>query len=351
MDFQAGSYAFNESVVRNGLVKNAIVYGKNGVGKSALGIGIFDIVAHLTDYERIRDHYLTPYCNQDNGRQTASFKYVFDFDGAELGYEYEKASVNDLRRETLFFNGEMILDYDYMDRSRRFIKKDLVGSLNVDLPDNRLSVIKYIVRNTPTNAVPPMCRLVDFCSGMLWYRSLSDGNDYAGFHSGPDNLDEGIYRSGRLDEFQSFLAENGIRYRLSFEECEGRHKLMVAFDSGANVPFDMVASTGTKALRLFFYWKTVAFPKATFLFVDEFDAFLHFESSAAIVRLLNSTRTFQTVLTSHNTNLMRNDLTRPDCCFIMTENGVTPLCKATRRILREGHNLEKLYVNNAFTEG
>ena len=45
---------------------------------------------------------------------------------------------------------------------------------------------------------------------------------------------------------------------------------------------------------------------------------------------------------------MQNDLTRPDCCFIMTDNRITPLCRATHKEIREAHNLEKMYVNGAF---
>ena len=57
----------------------------------------------------------------------------------------------------------------------------------------------------------------------------------------------------------------------------------------------------------------------------------------------------QIILTTHNTNLMTNRLMRPDCLFILSRDGVlTPLNKATSRELREGHNLEKLYMSGEF---
>lgn len=349
-DLRAGAYGFNVGIVKNGLVKNAVVYGRNGIGKSALGLALFDVISHLTDRETISEGYLRPYCNQNTGRKTARFHFVFDFNGNELEYEYEKADVSDLRREQLFYRGEKLIDYDYADGGVRYVAPGLVGRLNIDLPDNKLSVIKYIYRNTPTNAVRPVTELVEFCERMLWYRCLSNGNDCAGYVSGPEVLDEGIYQSGRLPEFEAFLRDNGIEYRLDFVERDGKHVMVVVFANGERVAFERVASTGTKTLRLFFYWKVRAFQDISFLFVDEFDAFLHFESSVQIIRTLNDTQEFQSVLTSHNTYLMRNDLTRPDCCFIMTKNRVTPLCRATDRVLREGHNLEKMYVNGAFAE-
>lgn len=351
MNFTASSYAFNESVVKNGLVKNAIIYGKNGVGKSALGIALFDLVSHLTDNERIFQKYLTPYCNLNTGKDVARFKYVFAFDGEEIEYEYEKSSLDYLLREKLFSNGELLIDYTYFNPEACYIKPGLVAELNINLPDNKLSILKYIYRNTPTNSVPSVSKVISFVERMLWYRSLSDGNNYAGFQTGPGVLDEEIFASGKVREFESFLRQNGIDYNLTFVVRENdQHFLAVKFDNGRVGIFDNIASTGTKALRLFFFWNVVAFDRVSFLFIDEFDAFLHYEAAASIVKALNSIGSFQSILTSHNTYLMRNDLTRPDCCFIMTKNKITPLCEATDRVLREGHNLEKLYINGAFTE-
>ena len=46
-DLEAREYEFNKNLVINGIVNKAIVYGKNGIGKSNLGIALFDIVSHF----------------------------------------------------------------------------------------------------------------------------------------------------------------------------------------------------------------------------------------------------------------------------------------------------------------
>lgn len=57
----------------------------------------------------------------------------------------------------------------------------------------------------------------------------------------------------------------------------------------------------------------------------------------------------QIIMTSHNTNLISNRLLRPDCLFILSREGsLTALCNATERELREGHNLEKMYISGEF---
>ena len=65
---------------------------------------------------------------------------------------------------------------------------------------------------------------------------------------------------------------------------------------------------------------------------------------------LNKNSNFQTLLTSHNTYLMQNKLTRPDCCFIMNKNKISSLSNSTPKEIREAHNLEKMYLNGAFNE-
>ena len=58
----------------------------------------------------------------------------------------------------------------------------------------------------------------------------------------------------------------------------------------------------------------------------------------------------QVIITSHNTNLMTNRIMRPDCYYILSGNKLTSFADATRRELREGHNLEKLYMGGEFDE-
>ena len=46
---------------------------------------------------------------------------------------------------------------------------------------------------------------------------------------------------------------------------------------------------------------------------------------------------------------MTNKIMRPDCLFILSSRGtLTALCDATERELREGHNLEKMYISGEF---
>lgn len=350
-DLSAADYSYNPCLVKDGVVNKVLVYGKNGTGKTSLGFAIFDLILHLTDKEKLSSRFMEYYHNMNNIGGAVFFQYTFSFDYKEIVYEYEKTDAQNLLFETLKVNGTMLLDYHYGKADKQFVAPELRGNLDISLPDNKLSILKYIYRNTPTGFSPILTRLMRFCEGMLWFRSLSDGNGYCGLTNGSTTLDQMLFESNDLQRFQSFLSQCGLQYDLGFEK-EGNDNLLYAYFNHRQqkARFSIIASSGTKALWLFFVWMTYGKNKLSFLFIDEFDAFYHYEVAASVVKELNTHREFQSILTTHNTYLMQNQFTRPDCCFILTGEHIKSLKKSTERELREAHNLEKMYISGAFVE-
>ena len=132
------------------------------------------------------------------------------------------------------------------------------------------------------------------------------------------------------------------------ESIDGQCELF--FEHKTLIPFYENASSGTLTLLNFYRRLLAVDRKPSLFYMDEFDAYYNYEISEKIVRYLKAKfPESQIVLTTHNTNLMTNDLMRPDCLFILSKDGkITALCDATDRELREGHNLEKLYIGGEF---
>ena len=88
--------------------------------------------------------------------------------------------------------------------------------------------------------------------------------------------------------------------------------------------------------------------QASFVFIDEFDAFYHFEFSESVQKRLGKISGVQIFTTTHNTDLMSNDLLRPDCYFLLKDNKIKAISDLTEKELRQAHNLQKMYKAGAF---
>ena len=105
------NYEFNTYAVKNGIIKNGIIYGPNGSGKSNFSLAIFDIENHLSQKWKKGDYY-TNYIyggDKDNG-EFVTFEYTFMLDNTIVEYVYSKNSVGVLIAEKLSIDGRMVFD-------------------------------------------------------------------------------------------------------------------------------------------------------------------------------------------------------------------------------------------------
>ena len=337
-------YKFNNACITNNLLGKIIIYGKNSVGKSNLGLALFDIVSHLTT-NNVTPGLYNYYLNVNNKANYAEFHYLFAFDNDEVDYRYRKNDKQTLIYEAVSINGQRLFTYDYEDnRGELTGLEELTTTLNLSFRGND-SILKYAITNSALSADHPLYQMQRFVSHMLWFRSL-DENRYIGYKSSSKDYHDFVFEDNMLDELESFLHKAGIKENLiAIKDADGIKRLY--FDARTPLPFFKVASSGTKSLYTFFYWyKTAA--DVSLMFIDEFDAFYHYELAETLVEILELMKGFQTILTSHNTNLLSNRIMRPDCYFILTGEKLISFANATGRELREGHNLEKLYMSGEF---
>lgn len=339
------NYAFNTDVVSENCLTKGIVYGPNGSGKSNLGLAIFDIILHLTDKEKLNVKY-NYYLNLGAKKKYAQFEYTFFFFGKDVLYKYQKESSNKLIEEQLFINGEEVLYYNFI-KQNGFSRLKGTETLNLSA-SSPISRVKYIKNNAilvedETNKV--FNAFTDFVDRMLMFFSL-DTRGYQGYYVGSESITKGIIESGMVKDFEQFLRMQGINYNLKTKTVDGQKLLYCDFGDKEAELFH-IASTGTTSLALFYFWY-IRLQNVSFAFIDEFDAFYHFELASALVKLLRDLKNTQVILTTHNTDLMSNDLLRPDCYFLLTDNRIAPISSLTTKELRQAHNLQKMYKAGAF---
>ena len=149
LDFsQVGKYDFNTEAIKNGLVKTAIMYGKNAGGKSSIAYAIFDIVSNLTDKFMGISHDEN-YKNAFNMDNPVTFEYNFKFRDKEVKYIYEKSDFKTFLSESLSIDSNIVIYYDRKKSDTAF-EVFLKGTENLqkDLKQLQISAVKWVNSNS-----------------------------------------------------------------------------------------------------------------------------------------------------------------------------------------------------------
>lgn len=328
------------------LIKTAVIYGPNASGKSNLGFAIFDILQHLVDKNTQPQAY-DFYLNADNPDTEAEFTYTFLFNGKEVVYSYSKKDAKTIISEKLIINTLVIFNRNKDHIETTGLSKYNLENLNLSYLDSKLSLLRYIANNSALPESSPIRALMNFVNKMLWFRRVDKNNNFIGYHVGTDRIDEFIIKNDLTNEFQKFLNKNQVSETLTVKQ-DPTGKQGLYFAHKRNLPFFETASSGTLALSVYFYWQHFL-NDVSFLFMDEFDAFYHFEIAEDILKRIKKIKC-QTIVTTHNTGLLSHKMVRPDVCFVMKSGILKSFPNLTDRELREGNNLEKLFISGEFDD-
>ena len=342
------NYGFNTGCIRDNLINTALVVGTNACGKTNLGLAIFDIVATLTDRGTIPEQSdRGAFLNGDSAEPFATFEYEFRSDIGTIRYVYSKTAPDSIVYERLDVDGDNIFLRDGDGSDWTGLKEIGAGGLRTDVPDGRLAMLRYIANNTVQSEDSPVALVMDFAEHMLYFRFLQE-NAYIGIVKGVESLEEYIIRNGLIADFQRFLKDMAdVEVELGTVKADGIGELLVQRTKNRPIVFNSVSSSGTKSLMLLYCWMR-RFGDVRFLFMDDFDASLHYRTAEKLLGCLVDRDDVQAVFTTQNTSLLRNSLLRPDCCLYMDGGRIASFAVRTGREIRQGHNLEKMYRGGEF---
>lgn len=344
LDFsKIGEYSFNMDCL-----SMRLIYGRNATGKTNFGRALLDIKILL--YGMFRNDENCVLINADSQKDTAKFIYEFQFGSDEVVYKYSRFANTELCDEELYINGEAIFKCDFKNSKFDFQGLSIISAetvntnryVNKDEMDNEyvLPFLRWLINNTAFSDDSVLIQLFEYVRKM---DMITVGHDLLYSNRNfLENLKNPVY----LHNFEDFLNLIGIECKLVLQELpDGQVELY--FSHKKLVPFYRTASSGTLALTSL-YQKIVS--NCSLIYLDDFNAFYHYEMAEKLIYYFKDKYPeCQLIMTSHNTNLMTNKIMRPDCLFILSSRGtLTALCDATERELREGHNLEKMYIRGEF---
>lgn len=339
-------YDFNADAVAENTVMHGAIYGVNGSGKSNLGLAMVDI-AHNIQQETERWYPLIEsYTNGDSESELAEFDYELEFCGSKVHYSYKKNDLNSIDYESLEIDGKRLLFIDRQNSSSAEINMSGASGLKRMIESTSLSLVRYVHMNTildnnHENTV--FNKFINFVENMVFFRSVTSPKlEYVGAKQDIKRLSQEIIKEDRLDDFETFLNDCGISCKLQQIGEEEDARIHFKF-SHRTIEFSRVASSGTLALGNFYYWwMKLGASEPTLIYVDEFDAFYHFDLSRTILKKLNQL-TSQTLVTTHNVALLSNEILRPDAYFILSGNEIQTMDKKLSKNILYYHDLEKIY--------
>ena len=340
------NYEFNQFAIKDGIIKNGIIYGPNGSGKTNFGLAIFDIVNHLSQKWK-KPNYYNNFVFAGKQSEPVEFIYSFVFAGKTVVYSYSKNQQGALLSESLKVGNKKIFVKDENSLtffSEEFSHLDPTVIKSLASNANNVSIVNYLLSSVPLSEDHYLIQLQQFANSMLWFRCLNV-TEFIGLETNVTYLDEYIIRNNLVDDFRQFLADVSNQ-QFDFVKPNINDKFLFCRIGNSKIAFHDISSTGTDPLELLYFWIT-KMDSAKFVFIDEFDAFYHFKLSRNVCRRLFALNC-QIFLTTHNTMLMTNDLLRPDCNFEIKDNVIKSLGNLTDKELRQGHNIEKLYRGGTF---
>ena len=345
IDFTATkSEILKDTNVKGKILNGGLFFGENGSGKTA-ALNSISILLDLLFKETTFPGQII--CNLLKKKE-ACFKYEFEQDNNEIVYSFAVNDKSEITEEKLFLN-----DKEMFSRIKNKVKTILIENDDNDIPATML-FLRVVYFNNKMYGYPILADWMEYLKNSFYIdrtnnRMISFSTSSFKETSLISYLDK--YGSEEMNEF---LAKYNIPYKIQFKKTTvlGNEFFSIGVE---NLTLKSVCaleleSYGNKLLiQLIPYFLTIK-KTGGLLIIDEFGGGCHNKLNELIVDFLfKECSNVQTILVTHETNLLKTSLIRPDQVFILDydEEG-SYISKASDESPRESQNLEKMYLSGIF---
>lgn len=350
-----------ETNVKDGILKGALLVGPNATGKSTLIIAIKTLLDMLfRDNFSIKPFDSCLFCNKNN----IHLEFHFKFNNNQIIYFFEADKNGIIVTENLNINNDKILERNGLS-GRIYINKKPVQVMDKLFTEKVLLLRKCYFSDTFAT-LNPIREMMNYLNHSVYVNA----NDHVSFSY--DNVSHLIQEIDQLtiDEINSTFNNLNIGFKISrkkennisrFKDSDGKDRGYIVKtdepiiffqrqDMELNLPLNF-ESLGNQTLVNIFPSVLYCSKYNSLLLIDEFSSGFHNKLEELIIKyfLINS-KNSQVIFTSHSTNLLSTKLLRPDQIYTVDfkPNEGSFIERFSDENPREAQNLEKMYLSGKF---
>ena len=154
------------------IIKNGIVYGPNGSGKTNFSLALFDIENHLSPKWKKIDYYVNfIYAGKKEG--VVEFEYTFRFENGIVvyAYSYSKDAGGILVSESLRVDDNLVFERkngSFCIDKQQFPMEETIEN-NLGSNANNVSIVNFLLTSYPLGKEHYLIKLSKFVTSMLWF--------------------------------------------------------------------------------------------------------------------------------------------------------------------------------------
>lgn len=350
IDFKKTDYTFlSQNVADNGILKGAVFVGPNASGKS----NIFSALQYLFSMLFLEINLdFTAFVSLLSDKTEFSIEYHFLIHDKEIKYIISDDPVNKIISEQVLLNGETVLirkglnAVSYLPKKQEYKEEVAQGTL----------FLRTLYFNTRFSSNEILQRWMQFLMNSIYKNQIGVGRlDY---HKEHLNLYKYLEDKG-CDIINEFFEKYGFQYSIEYVGFENREKQGIQMEpkmlffkrKGFNYSVqDRLESIGNQALVTILPLFFNVLSDSSMLFIDEFSSGFHNDLEELLIRyFMENSINSQLFLVTHSTNVLSNNLLRPDQEFAVDfDCEGSKVKRFSSEQPRISQNIEKMYESGVF---